>query len=158
MPYPIEDKLVIAVASSALFDLSECDRVFHEKGEAGYRQYQRDNQHVTLSRGVAFPFIRRFLNLNSVFPETEPVEVVLLSKNDSDTGLRVLNSIRDYGLNITRAGFLNGKPPYSYIPAFNCSLFLSANPKDVKDAIDAGHPAGTFLKTQAEDDPADPAG
>jgi 5'-nucleotidase len=152
MIYPIQRKLVIAVASSALFDLSKSDLVFEEKGEDAYRKFQREKQNVTLNKGVAFPFIRRFLSLNEVFPEEQPVEVVLLSHNDPDTGLRVFNSIRHYGLDITRGAFLSGGSPFRYIPAFNVSLFLSANPDDVREAIDAGFAAGTVLKTKVTDD------
>jgi 5'-nucleotidase len=155
MPYPIEKKLVVAVSSSALFDLSESDAVYKEKGEETYRQYQRDKQNATLAPGVAFPFIRRFLGLNLVFADQQPVEVVLLSHNDPDTGLRVFTSIRKHGLNITRAAFLCGGDPFKYIPAFNVSLFLSANPRDVKNAIDAGSAAGTVLGFATNDDPAD---
>lgn len=145
MPYPIERKLVIAVASSALFDLAECDAVFREKGEDEYRLYQREHAHITLNGGVAFPFIRRYLNINKKYADEQPVEVVLLSHNDPETGLRVFNSIKHYGLNITRAAFLTGKSPYEYMEAFNVSLFLSANEKDVRRAIEAGHPAGQVV-------------
>lgn len=155
MPYPIERKLVVAVASSALFDLSECDRVFRDKGEEAYRRYQLENQKQVLEPGIAFAFIRRLLGLNAAFPEQQPVEVVLLSKNDPDTGLRVFHSIREHGLPITRGGFLSGKNPCEYIPAFNATLFLSANAADVRAAVEAGHPAGTVLKTKARDNPAD---
>lgn len=155
MPYPIEDKLVVAVASSALFDLKESDQVFREKGEEAYRKYQRINQNSTLRPGAAFPFIRRLLELNATFPEQQPVEVVFLSRNDPDTGLRVLKSIGDHGLNISRGGFLSGKSPFEYIPAFNVSLFLSANEEDVRQAVDAGHPAGTVLQAGSSDDSCD---
>jgi 5'-nucleotidase len=155
MTYPIEKKLVIAVASSALFDLAESDRVFREKGQEVYRKYQRDHQRHVLDKGVAFPFIRRFLTINTLFPEKEPVEVVLLSKNDPDTGSRVLHSIQAHGLHIIRACFMGGKAPFEFIPSFNASLFLSADSEDVKRAIHAGFPAGTVLKTEVIDDPAD---
>ena len=155
MAYPIHEKLVIAVASSALFDLSESDAVFRECGEDRYREYQRQNMRNVLKKGVAFPFVRRFLKLNQAYPDKLPVEVVLLSKNDPETGLRVFNSISHYGLTITRAAFLSGKSPYEYIPAFNVSLFLSANPRDVKQAIDAGYPAGTVMATEVNDDEMD---
>lgn len=152
MPFPIEDKLVIAVASSALFDLKDSDEVFVKKGEDEYRKYQRDHKDDTLKKGVAFPFIRRFLNINKSFPDRLPVEVVLLSKNDPDTGQRVFNSIQSHGLDISRAGFLCGKSPYQYIPAFNVSLFLSANDSDVRDAIGSGYPAGRVLASTVNDD------
>ena len=150
MAFPIEKKLVIAVASSALFDLTESDAVFRRNHDED-RKYQRDNQAMVLDRGVAFPFIRRFLNLNRAMDGIQPVEVVLLSKNDPDTGLRVFKSIQHYGLDISRAAFTGGKSPFSYIPAFNVSLFLSADHSDVQEAINAGYAAGTVLKTVFND-------
>lgn len=150
MSYPIENKIVIAVASSALFDLAESDSVFKDKGEDGYRKFQKENRKNILQKGIAFPFIKRFLRLNSAYPDA--VEVVLLSKNDPDTGLRVFESIKHYKLDIIRAGFLSGRSPYEYIPAFNASLFLSADAGDVQKAIDAGYAAGTVLKTNISDD------
>lgn len=155
MPYPIEQKLVIAVASSALFDLSESDRVFREQGEQAYRRYQEAHLDVPLGKGVAFPFVRRFLSINRQFPDQCPVEVVLLSRNSAITGKRVFRSIAHHGLDITRAAFLEGKSPYAYIPAFNASLFLSANEADVLQAIDYNFPAGTVLPSKVNDDPED---
>jgi len=152
MAFPIEEKLVVAVASSALFDLEESDRVFQERGKEEYRKFQRQHLDDTLKKGVAFPFIRRLLNLNSVYIEEQPVEVILLSRNDPDTGQRVFRSIKHYGLNISRAGFLSGKSPFRYIPAFNASLFLSANAQDVQNAVKANYPAGTVLDTKIVDD------
>jgi len=155
MAYPIEQKLVIAVASSALFDLSESDRVFREQGEQAYRRYQESHLDTPLDKGVAFPFVRRFLSINRNFPDQCPVEVVLLSRNSVITGKRVFNSIQHHNLDISRAAFLEGKSPYAYIPAFNASLFLSANEKDVLQAIDYGHPAGTVLPSRVIDDEED---
>lgn len=155
MPYPIEDKLVIAVASSALFDLSESDRVFRTQGEKAYRKHQEAHLNVPLEKGVAFPFVRRFLAINQRFPDKSPVEVVLLSRNSAITGKRVFRSINHHALDITRAAFLEGKSPYPYIPAFNASLFLSANENDVLQAIDYGHPAGTVLPSHVVDDEGD---
>lgn len=152
MPYPIEDKLVIAVASSALFDLSDSDHVFRTQGEKAYRKYQEAHLDAPLEKGVAFPFVRRFLAINNRFPDKSPVEVVLLSRNSAITGKRVFRSIAHHGLDISRAAFLEGKSPYPYIPAFNASLFLSANETDVLQAIDYGHPAGTVLPSHVVDD------
>ncbi len=144
--------MVIGLASSALFDLTASDQVFRQAGEQVYRDYQRDNQDQPLARGVAFPFIRRLLSLNQLNPENPPVEVILLSRNDPDTGLRVMNSIEHYELPITRAVFMQGKSPHVYIPAFDIELFLSANANDVKRAVAAGYPAGQILKGEMEDD------
>jgi 5'-nucleotidase len=152
MAFHIEHKLVIGVASSALFDLSESHQVYLDKGPDGYRKYQEEHLDVILGKGVAFPFIRRFLNINKVFPRQAPVEVVLFSRNSPETGLRVMRSIAHYGLDISRATFMTGKSPYTYLPAFNASLFLSANEEDVKNAVAAGYPAGLVLPSQIADD------
>jgi len=153
MAYPIEHKLVIGIASSALFDLTESHQIYLNGGEDAYRRYQDQHRDVILNRGVAFPFIRRFLSINSHFEhEKGPVEVVLFSRNSPETGLRVMNSIAHYGLDISRACFMTGKSPYSYLPAFNTSLFLSANDEDVRMALDAGYPAGLVLPAATEDD------
>ncbi len=152
MAYSIDKKLVIAVSSSALFDLSESDKVFREQGAKAYKSYQEANLNVFLKKGVAFPFVRRFLSINERFPDEKPVEVVLLSRNSAVTGKRVFRSIQHHDLDISRAAFMEGKSPYSYIPAFNASLFLSANEGDVLKAIDAGYPAGTVLPTDVVND------
>ena len=152
MAYPIEQKLVISVASSALFDLSESDQIYQKRGVEEYRKHQEQNLDVPFAKGVAFPFIRRFLNINHAFPEQSPVEVVLLSRNSSETGLRIFRSTKHYGLDISRAAFMAGRSPHEYIPAFNASLFLSANVNDVQNAIDANYPAGVVLPTKIYDD------
>ena len=152
MPYPIEEKLVVAVASSALFALDEADTVFRQEGVRAYRNYQREHENKILSPGIAFPFVRRFLELNTVFPDRQPVEVVLLSRNDSDTGMRVFNSIEHYKLGIIRAAFTRGNSPFRYIPAYNVSLFLSGNKSDVTEAISNGYPAGVVLPSVSIDE------
>ncbi|MFQ1785842.1 5'-nucleotidase [Aeromonas veronii] len=155
MPYDLTKRLVVGLSSSALFDLEESDNIFRTEGEDSYREYQREMQDEPLGRGVAFPFIRRLLKLNTLCPQDPLVEVILLSRNDSDTGLRVMNSIEHYGLGITRAVFLQGKSPYVYIPAFDIELFLSANYQDVRQAVLAGYPAGQILSGDIKDDTED---
>lgn len=151
MAYDLSHRLVIGIASSALFDLEESDRIFREDGEDAYRDHQFKNQSEILSPGVAFPFVKRVLSINEMDAEDPAVEVVLLSHNDPDTGLRVMNSIEYHKLSITRAAFLRGRPPYRYIPAFNVSLFLTANESDVKEAVMQGYPAGQVLGSSVED-------
>jgi 5'-nucleotidase len=146
MPYCIDNKLVVAVASSALFDLSESHAIFEKEGLQAYRAHQQEHQEKPFRPGIAFPFIRRLLSLNQLNPVDPPVEVVFLSRNDPDTGLRVLKSTAHYSLNITRGAFLNGKSPHTYIRALNVCLFLSANASDVQQAVSEGHPAGLVLK------------
>lgn len=152
MPFRIEEKLVIAVASSALFDLTESEAVFSAQGEDAYDAFQREREGLVLKVGVAFPFIRRFLNLNARMSEDEPVEVVLLSKNDPSTGLRVMNSIEHYKLPISRAAFVRGRDPFRYIESFNAALFLSANAENVREAVLKGLPAGRVLASDYTDD------
>jgi 5'-nucleotidase len=125
MPYDLATRLVIGVASSAIFDLSESDAVFRRSGEEEYRKFQEENLKAPLPKGIAFSFIRRLLSLNnlSLDPKEDPlVEVILLSRNDPDTGLRVMNSINHYDIKMTRAIFMQGRAPFEYIPALNISL------------------------------------
>ena len=149
---PIEDRLVVAIASSALFDLRESDRVFREQGPQAYRDYQQAHLHTPLGKGIAFPFIRRFLSFNQRFPVQRPVEVVLLSRNSVETGQRVFESIDHHGLDIRRAAFLEGNSPYPYIGAFQAALFLTANEADVLSATGEGYPAGLVMHSKVEDD------
>ena len=155
MGFDIDNRLVVGLASSALFDLDQSDAVFRDKGERAYRIYQREHQERALQPGVAFPFVRRLLSLNQLDPDNPPIEVMLLSHNDPDTGLRVMKSIEHYGLDIRRAVFQQGRSPHEFIPAFNISLFLSANEHDVQQAVAQGLPAGLVLKSHAADDPDD---
>nr|WP_319491649.1 5'-nucleotidase [uncultured Desulfobacter sp.] len=155
MPYDLSKRLVIGLASSALFDLKDSDKVFTEKGEDVYREYQLEKLNEPLPPGVAFPFIKRLLSLNQLRPSDPPVEVMLLSKNDPDTGLRVMKSIQHHGLGMTRAIFLQGRHPHKYIRALNISLFLSANEVDVQEAISSGFPAGQVLSSNIEDESSD---
>lgn len=155
MPFPIEDKLVVAVASSALFDLTEADRIYREEGLEEYRCYQRTNERSPLAPGVAFPFIKRLLGLNGEAESERPVEVILLSRNDPDTGLRAFRSMTAHGLGITRGAFLSGRPPWRYLDAFNASLFLSADRSDIREAVRHGCPAGLVLQSEYVDDESD---
>ncbi|MEO3945298.1 5'-nucleotidase [Gorillibacterium sp. CAU 1737] len=125
---------------------------FREQGEADYRDYQREHEEQLLTPGVAFPLIKRLLRLNGEAEDDKPVEVVLLSRNDPDTGLRVMNSIRQYGLNISRAAFVGGANPIEYMEAFHASLFLSGNTADVEAAVAKGLPAAKVFPTQFVDD------
>ncbi|WP_417583703.1 5'-nucleotidase [Nitrincola sp.] len=152
MPYELENRLVIGVASSAVFDLSESDAVFRSDGEEEYRKYQEKNLDVPLPKGIAYPFIKRLLALNDLDSSDPLVEVVLLSRNDPDTGLRVMKTIEHYGLGMTRAIFMQGRSPYEYIPALNIALFLSGHKPDVEAAISLGHPAGQVLDSKFDDD------
>jgi 5'-nucleotidase len=149
VPFPIADKLVVAIASSALFDLAETDRIYREKGLEEYRRFQRAHEKTPLKPGVAFPFIKRLLSLNGQAEADRPVEVILLSRNDPDTGLRAFRSMAAHGLDITRGAFLSGRPPWRYLDAFNASLFLSADQTDIREAVRRGYPAGLVLHSDS---------
>ena len=142
------DKLVIAISSRALFDLDVAHKVYEQQGLAAYSQYQIDNEHVPLEPGTAFSVVRKLLGLNDSLSAAMQVEVVLLSRNSADTGLRVFNSIEHYGLPITRAAFCGGESPWRYINAFGCQLFLSAEPGDVRKALENQVAAATLVSRQ----------
>ena len=148
----LERALVIGVASSALFDLSESDAVFRQQGEERYREYQREHLDDVLEPGVAFPFIRRLLNLNDLSEDERLVEVAILSRNDPETGMRVMRSVQHHGLDITRAIFMQGHAPYLYMGPLKMSLFLSANEADVREATELGFAAGHVVGRSALDD------
>lgn len=149
----LENLLVIGIASSALFDLADSDAVFHSGGEQAYRAYQEAHLDEPFQPGVAFPFIRRLLAVNDIGPL---VEVIVLSRNSPDTGLRILRSAVHHRLAISRAIFTQGRAAHEFMPALNMSLFLSANENDVRKATAAGLPAGQVLKSSFKDDD-DPA-
>lgn len=157
MAYPIEKKLVVGVSSSALFDLTAEEKLFKDKGVIQFRKFQKENKDKIIGKGIAYPFIKRFLDINKSYPSASPVEVVLLSKNSPEIGNRIFNSIQHYKLDISRAAFTSGKSPFEYIPAYNISLFLSTNDNDVKNAISKGFPAGKFISNnlQEEDNDSD---
>jgi 5'-nucleotidase len=155
MAYELAERLVIGIASSALFDLTESDAVFREGTERDYREYQEAHVTDALDPGVAYPFVRRLLSLNDLRPEDPLVEVIVLSRNDPETGLRVMKSIEHHKLPITRAIFMRGKAPYKFMEPLKMSLFLSQNASDVRDAIGLGLPAGHVQKSVVTDDTED---
>lgn len=145
MPASFDGKLVVAISSRALFDLEEANRVFEEQGVNAYHKYQLAHEDQVLAPGIAFLLVKKLLRLNTLAPARPRVEVILLSRNTADTGMRIMNAIEHYKLDITRAAFTGGENTYPYVPAFDAHLFLSANPLDVRKALDAGHAAATIL-------------
>jgi 5'-nucleotidase len=134
------DKLVIAISSRALFDLDESNRIFETQGLDSYRTYQVERELEVLRPGTGFPLVKALLSVNGR-GRGELVEVVLVSRNDADTGLRVMNSVESYGLAISRACFTDGAPAHPYLSAFACDLFLSKNADDVVQALANGYAA-----------------
>ncbi|WP_339512182.1 5'-nucleotidase [Pseudomonas sp. RL_15y_Pfl2_60] len=138
------DKLVLAISSSALFDLRESHQVYVGEGVAAYRQYQIDHEDEILMPGDAFALVEKLLALNQTLGQ-QRVEVILVSRNSADTGLRAFNSIQHYGLGISRAAFVGGRSPDPYLAAFGCHLFLSTHAEDVRSALRSGFGAATIL-------------
>jgi 5'-nucleotidase len=142
------DKLVVAISSRALFDLGESHELFEREGLEAYREFQMARENELLAPGIAFPLVRKLLRLNAGTSEPR-VEVILLSRNSADTGLRIFNSIEHYGLQIARAVFTGGASTSPYVNSFGAQLFLSANPESVAAALAAGIAAATILPSKA---------
>ena len=136
--------LTVAVSSRALFDLDASDAVYRREGLEAYRRYQIDHEEETLEPGEGFTFVTKLLAINDALGARR-VDVILLSRNSADTGLRVFNSIHAHKLDIVRAAFSSGASPYRYARAFGCDLFLSTEPGDVRQALDSGMAAATLL-------------
>lgn len=149
-PTPVTpDKLVIAISSRALFNLDDSHAVFQAEGLDAYHRYQIEHEEQILEPGDAFPLVRKLLALNDHVDGGPCVEVILLSRNSADTGLRVFNSIQHHGLGITRAAFCGGLSPWRYIAPFGCHLFLSTEASDVRAALEQGVAAATFLPSRS---------
>lgn len=142
------ERLVVAVSSRALFDLEQSHRVFAQQGVAAYSQYQITHEEDPLDPGVAFKLAKKLLALNERDPQHPRVEIILLSRNNADTGLRVFNSIQHHKLDISRAAFTSGTSPYRYVGPFGAHLFLSAEPEDVRAALEAGHAAAVIVPSR----------
>ena len=110
-----------------------------------YRDYQIANEDVTLEPGEAFSLVKKILSINSLYKDKQRIEVILLSRNTSDTGLRIRNSIEAHGLDISRAAFCGGESPHRYVRDFGVHLFLSSSFEDVKLAIESNVAAATII-------------
>ncbi|MCJ7766195.1 MAG: 5'-nucleotidase [Thiovulaceae bacterium] len=137
MSLDLSDVLVIGISSRALFNLEDSNDVFMEKGLDAYRAYQLENEKEILEKGTAFAVVEALLRLNKISGQ-KLVEVIVMSRNSPDTGLRVFNTISHYGLEITRAAFSGGTPLSPYLKAFDVDLFLSKSDEDVQAAVDSG--------------------
>jgi 5'-nucleotidase len=145
-PHVPQGPMVVAITARALFDLEHSHGLFEREGVDAYAEFQRTRENDILAPGIAFPLVRKLLALNEGAPAGHPrVEVILLSRNSSDTGLRIFNSIEHHGLGIVRAVFTSGAPVYPYIVPFGAHLFLSANPESVRRALEANVAAATIL-------------
>lgn len=148
MIHKLKNTLVLSISSRVLFNLDASHEVFESEGLEAYSRYQIEHEDKVLERGDAYPLVEKLLRLNELLGEPR-VEVVLLSRNSADTGLRVLNSVQHYGLNITRAAFCGGQSPYRYVYAFGSHLFLSTHAQDVRQALASGIAAATLLPSNS---------
>jgi len=139
-------KLIIAISSRALFNLDYSHKIFKEEGIKAYAKHQQENEHIILEPGVGFTLVKKLLNLNS---KKTPIDVILLSRNSADTGLRIFNSIEHYGLNISRAAFTRGESTHPFVGAFEADLFLSSNYNDVQKALQSGYAAASIVESKS---------
>src|SRR3954463_2668982 len=142
MAYSIEGRLVVAISSGAGFDFEEENRVFEKDGEQAYIALQYGRLDVPARQGVAFPLVKKLLAFNT--REAQRVEVVVLSKNDPVSGLRVFRSAKLAGLAIERGVFTRGRSPYRYLDALKANLFLWPSGADVRGALEAKSRAARF--------------
>jgi len=135
MSLDFRNTLVIGVSSRALFDLEKENNIFNSGSVESYRKYQRENEMIVLDKGAAYYLVDALLKLNS-YSSQRLVEVIVMSKNSPDTGLRIHNSISHYGLDITRSAFSGGEPLSPFLQAFDVDLLLTKHQEDVQAAID----------------------
>lgn len=168
MPLDLSNTLVIGISATALFDMSESDRIFRDKYETDpdsaideYRQYMLKHEGDPLKPGTGYHLVKALLGLNQYREpgSTSPlVEVVVMSRNSPDTGLQVLNSIRSDKLEITRSAFTAGESVADYLDAFDVDLFLTTNLADAQKVIDSGQCAAAVLKDPPKNAPDIPEG
>jgi 5'-nucleotidase len=137
----LDNQLVVAISSRALFDLEEENRVFEQSDDRAYMRLQLERLEQPARPGVAYSLVKKLLAFND--PEHARVEVVMLSRNDPVSGLRVFRSVATHGLTVTRGVFTRGRDPWPYLSPLRANLFLSANPADVRAALALGFPAAT---------------
>lgn len=151
MAVTLDNKLVVTLSARALFDFEEENQVFEAQSDSAYMQLQLERLEIPAKPGVAFPLVKKLLALNTV--EERRVEVVIVSRNDPVSGLRVFRSVESHGLDLTRGIFTRGKPAYRYLNPLGSNLFLSANEQDVRNALLAGYPAArVFAQSMTEAD------
>jgi 5'-nucleotidase len=140
MAHTLDDKLVVGISSRALFNLEEENKIYEEKGLQAYSEYQLEHENDILKPGTAFPLVKALHNLNC--GDKQLTEIIIMSKNSADTSLRIFNSIKHYGLDISRAALVGGNSISPYLETFKTDLFLSANEDDVQEAVNSGFAAG----------------
>jgi 5'-nucleotidase len=154
MPVTLNDQLVVAISSRALFDFEEENKIFEEHDDTAYMALQLERLEIPAKPGVAFSLVQKLLAFNA--NNTQRVEVVILSRNDPVSGMRVFRSAQHYGLQIERGSFTRGQPPWRYLKPLNANLFLSAHLSDVRAALNAGIPAAQVYPHSAHASKAHP--
>ncbi|WP_299792324.1 5'-nucleotidase [uncultured Shewanella sp.] len=166
MPLDLSNTLVVGISATALFDMAESDQIFRDTYESDpdtaiekYRDHMLEHEDEPLQPGTGFHLIKALLGLNEFQKDDGPlVEVVVMSRNSPDSGLRVLNTIRHDKLNITRSAFTAGETVADYLEAFDVDLFLTTNVKDAQQVIDSRRCAAAILKEPPADAPLIPEG
>ena len=151
MPVDLRHTLVVGISSRSLFDLETENEIYEKEGLDAYQKYQVENENIHLEKGTAFHLVESLLKLNDIKKDRKLIEVVIMSKNSPDTGLRILNSIKHYGLPITRSAFTSSVSLANYIEAFEVDLFLSKSESDIQDVIDKGKCAAALIYSPPTD-------
>lgn len=154
MAATLEGQLVVAISSRALFDFEEENQLFEQTDDRAYMKLQLERIELPAKPGVAFSLVRKLLAFNDA--NSQRVEVVILSRNDPVSGMRVFRSAQHYGLPIQRGSFTRGQSPWRYLKPLNANLFLSTHLSDVRAALDAGVPAAQVYPQSAHASEAHP--
>ena len=156
MPTTLDGQLVVAISSRALFDFEEENRVFEARDDRAYMQLQLQRVDQPARPGVAFSLVNKLLAFNAGVPPVQRVEVVILSRNDPVSGMRVFRSAQHFGLPVQRGVFTRGQPPWRYLRPLKANLFLSTNEADVRSALVEGVPAARVYPDSARASAAHP--
>lgn len=143
MGMTLQDKLVVAISSRALFDFEEENRLFESGDPGAYMALQLERLELPARPGIAFSLVKKLLAFNA--DGVQRVAVVILSRNDPVSGMRVFHSGEANQIKLERGVFTQGRPPFRYLRPLGAHLFLSANAEDVREALNAGFPAARVL-------------